>query len=94
MLDGQDPLNILEEIPEGQADPGFPAYSPLWDIHLATWTPAATAAGQNTRQDDFGTAFNLAQAGGPVGSFPTLNQPLQPSGFVVNCPAISMNPSH
>ena len=94
MLDGQDPLNILEEIPEGQADPGFPAYSPLWDIHLATWTPAAVAAGQNTRQDDFGTAFNLAQVGGPAGSFPTLNQPLQPSGFVVNCPAISMNPSH
>jgi hypothetical protein len=93
ILDGQSPLNILQEIPEGQADPGFPAYSPLWDIHLATWTPAAVAAGQNSRQADFGTARNLATAGGPVGTFPDLAQPLKAAGFVVNCPAVSLNPS-
>jgi hypothetical protein len=83
ILDHQDPLNILEEIPEGQADPGHPAYSPLWDIHLASWTAAAVAAGQNVRQDDFATAF----------SNPLVVQPVQPAGFVVNCPAVSMNPS-
>jgi hypothetical protein len=83
ILDHQDPLNILEEIPEGQADPGFPAYSPLWDIHLAAWTPAAVASGQNVRQDDFATAFTN----------PLVVQPVRPAGFVVNCPAVSMNPS-
>src|SRR6516162_8309718 len=38
ILDGPPPLNILQEIPErtSQFD-----YSPLWDIHLATWTDAA-----------------------------------------------------
>ncbi len=90
IVDGVLPLNILKEIPEGQADPGFPAYSPLWDIHLAMWTvPGA----QWTRQAAFGTVINLSQPGGPVASFGTGAQPLQASGFIVNCPAVSMNPS-
>jgi hypothetical protein len=90
ILDKQDPLNILKEIPEGQADPGAPAYSPLWDIHLAQWTVAVT---QRIRQTDFATAFNLSQPGGSVQSFGSGVQPLQPSNFIVNCPAVSMNPS-
>jgi hypothetical protein len=87
LVDGLNPLNILKEIPEGQADPGFPAYSPLWDIHLAAWAPGTTP----TRQADFGTVEALAAAGqvtSPDGS------PLAPAGFIVNCPAVSMNPSH
>ena len=50
LLDGLAPLNILHEVPEGQSDPGFPVYSPLWDIHLVQWTPVAITSGQNTRQ--------------------------------------------
>jgi hypothetical protein len=82
------PLNTLDEIPEGQADPGFPAYSPLWDIHLAEWTPAAVAAGLNTRQRDFGTELALVAEGlvtGPGGA------PFGASGFIVNCPAVSLD---
>src|SRR5262249_55938059 len=47
LLDGPPPLNILKEIPEptSQFD-----YSPLWDVHLETWTAAAIAAGLNLRQ--------------------------------------------
>ena len=88
ILDGAFPLNILEEIPEGQADPGFPAYSPLWDVHLAQWTAAAVAAGDNTRQADFGTVIALSD----VGTFPSGARPLQAAGFTVNCPAVSLNP--
>jgi hypothetical protein len=82
------PLNTLDEIPEGQADPSFPAYSPLWDIHLAEWTPAAVAAGLNTRQRDFGTELALVADGlvtGPGGT------PFGASGFIVNCPAVSLD---
>src|SRR5215470_7141494 len=39
ILDGLSPLQTLEELEEGQSNPGFPAYSPLWDVHLAEWTP-------------------------------------------------------
>src|SRR5262245_29316368 len=63
LLDLADPLQTLEELPEGQSDPGFPAYSPLWDVHLAQWTPSAVAQGLNTRQTDFGTELNLAAQG-------------------------------
>ncbi len=82
------PLNTLHEIPSGQADPAFPVYSPLWDIRLATWTAAAIANGLNTRQTDFGTELLLVAEGfvtGPGGA------PFGPSGFIVNCPAVSLD---
>jgi hypothetical protein len=88
ILDGRHPLNILKEIPEGQADPGRPAYSPLWDIHLAEWTAPVN---QRTLQNDFSTALSLSNPGGPVRSFGSDTQPLTASGFDVNCPAVSMN---
>jgi hypothetical protein len=79
------PLNILKEVP--QPDSQF-LYSPLWDIHLQTWTDAAIAAGLDTRQDNFNDAMNqvtlgnaTAFGGGPFG----------PSGFIVNCPVISLD---
>src|SRR5262249_5602794 len=58
ILDGISPLQTLEELEEGQSDAGFPAYSPLWDVRLAEWTPAAVAQGLNTRQTDFGTELS------------------------------------
>src|SRR5262249_41737204 len=41
LLDGPPPLNILQEIPEPKSQ--FD-YSPLWDVHLESWTSAAIAA--------------------------------------------------
>jgi hypothetical protein len=89
LLDGLAPLNILKEIPEPTAR--FD-YSPLWDIHFETWN-AAVAAGLNLRQTDFSTALQQVADGQATG-FPA-GSPLGPTGFVVNCPVVSLdvNPS-
>ena len=80
LLDGLDPLNVLAWTPnQGR-------YSPLWDVHLATWTRAAVAAGRNTRQRRFADVEDLGEAGtvtAPDGSA------FGPSGFIVNCPIVA-----
>ena len=69
-----DPLNVLAWMPnQGR-------YSPLWDVHLARWSDAAVAAGQNLRQTDFGTVQDLADHGQIDG--------LRAAGVVVNCPPV------
>ncbi len=80
ILDGLSPLNVL------RWNPSQGRYSPLWDVHLAAWTPAAVAARSNLRQMDFGDILGLADHGqvtAPDGS------PFAASGFIVNCPIIS-----
>jgi hypothetical protein len=86
ILDGPPPLNILQEIPEQKSQ--FD-YSPMWDIHLATWTDAAVAAGLNLRQTDFSAAVQQVADGNATG-FPAGNS-FGPSGFVVNCPVVSLD---
>jgi hypothetical protein len=86
ILDGPPPLNILQEIPEQKSQ--FD-YSPMWDIHLATWTDAAVGAGLNLRQTDFSAALQQV-ADGNVTGFPA-GSPFGPSGFVVNCPVVSLD---
>lgn len=80
ITDGGSPLNVLAWNPtQGR-------YSPLWDVHLAAWTPVAVASGQNLRQTDFGKVRNLAQKfqiTGPGGAA------FGPAGFIVNCPIVS-----
>jgi hypothetical protein len=81
LLDGLSPLNVL------RWNPTQGRYSPLWDVHLAQWTNQAITSGQNLRQTDFGTVQNLAQDGlitAPNGTA------FGPSGFIVNCPIVSM----
>lgn len=83
LLDGLDPLNILNAIPSNTV-----AYSPLWDIHLAAWTQTAINNQQNQRQEDFSTILSLVQQGlvtGPKGAA------FGASGFVVNCPVMSQD---
>jgi hypothetical protein len=81
LVDGLSPLNVLAWNPtQGR-------YSPLWDVHLAQWTTQAISSHQNLRQTDFGTVQNLAQDGlitAPNGGA------FGPSGFIVNCPIVSM----
>jgi hypothetical protein len=86
ILDGPPPLNILQEIPEptSQFD-----YSPMWDVHLETWTDAAVAAGLNVRQTDFSAALQQVTDGNATG-FP-VGSPFGPSGFIVNCPVVSLD---
>jgi hypothetical protein len=86
ILDGPPPLNILQEVPEPTAR--FD-YSPMWDVHLATWTSTAVSAGLDLRQTDFSSA--LAQvSSGTVTGFPA-GTPFGPSGFIVNCPVVSLD---
>ena len=82
ILDGLSPLNVIDPIP------GDDTYSPLWDIHLATWTPAAVASHANTRQAKYDDVVELADHGmitAPDGTA------FKASGFIVNCPPISIN---
>jgi hypothetical protein len=61
----------------------------MWDIHLETWTDAAVANGLNVRQTDFSTALQQVTNGFATG-FPG-GTPFGPSGFVVNCPVVSLD---
>jgi hypothetical protein len=81
ILDGLDPLNLL------RWNPSQGRYSPLWDVNLARWIDQVVAAGGNLRQTDVGTAQGLADHGlltAPDGG------PLTASGFIVNCPIVSL----
>jgi hypothetical protein len=86
ILDGPPPLNILQEIPEQKSQ--FD-YSPMWDVHLETWTDAIVTAGLNLRQTDFSAALQQVADGNATG-FPA-GSPFGPSGFVVNCPVVSLD---
>jgi hypothetical protein len=81
VADGLDPLNVL------RWNPSQGRYSPLWDVHLAAWTPSVVAAGQNLRQRDFGDIEGLADHGlitAPDGGA------FRASGFIVDCPIVSL----
>lgn len=86
VLDGLNPLNVVQQIP------GNPLYSPLWELHVITWSAASVASHQNTRQTDFDTIVGLttstpqrAAGSGPGGAFAA-------SGPVPNCPLFSLEP--
>jgi len=78
------PRNILTAIPAGAA---AAAYSPLWDVHIAAWTPQAIASHENLLQKDQANVFALVgrkAITGPEG------KPLGPVGTVVNCPVVAV----
>ena len=84
------PRNILQEIPKN-VNKGLAVYSPMWDMHLAAWGSDQVALGLNVLQGDFDEVSHLAQQGlitAPDGT------PWGPTGFIVNCPVISLNHNH
>jgi len=87
ILDQESPLNILEDVPNsgGQFN-----YSPMWDIHLVQWNASVPVANR-LRQTDFARAEALvgtqAQSITPQG---TASDTFQASGFIVDCPLISI----
>ena len=87
LLDNESPLNILEDVPN---DGGQFNYSPMWDIHLVEWNASVPVASR-VRQTDFATAEALvgtrAQSITAAGM---LSDTFQSSGFIVNCPLISI----
>ena len=86
ILDQEPPLNILKEVPHPGA---LFDYSPVWDIHLETWTNAAVTNGLNLRQTDFSAALQQVTTGRATG-FPA-GTSFGPSGFIVNCPVVSLD---
>jgi len=87
ILDQESPLNILEDVPNngGQFN-----YSPMWDIHLLQWNDSVPVANR-LRQTDFARAEALvgtqAQSITPQG---TTSNTFQATGFIVNCPLMSI----
>jgi len=87
ILDHESPLNILEDVPNngGQFN-----YSPMWDIHLVHWNDSVPVSNR-LRQTDFARAEALvgtqAQSITPNG---TLSNTFQATGFIVNCPLMSI----
>lgn len=88
LTDGHSPLNILQHVPSTDSDSPF-LYSPLWDVHFETWTPAAVAEGINFRQIAFDDAVAQVAAGNATG-FPA-GTPFRATGFMVTCPVISLD---
>jgi hypothetical protein len=86
ILDQESPLNLLKEVPHPGA---LFDYSPVWDIHQETWTDAAVTGGLNLRQTDFSAALQQVTTGLATG-FPA-GTPFGPSGFIVNCPVVSLD---
>jgi hypothetical protein len=84
ILDDTFPLNILQFIPDDAE--GIANYSPIWDVHLATWK-SSVPVDQRTRQDEFEQTEANTQVTQPDGT-----SPLKPSGFEVNCPIVSTDP--
>jgi hypothetical protein len=90
IVDKLDPHNILKEVPilPFHPDIGAPEYTPGWDVHLAEWTAEAIAAGSRVKlqsTDEVALRVMMGQVKAPGG------KKFGPSGFVVNCPLISID---
>lgn len=75
------PLNVLASFPTGAT---AAAYTPLWNVVVLAWKPAALAAHKDvvlTGPADI--AAHDADLSGPGG------KPAGPVGFVVNCPVVA-----
>jgi hypothetical protein len=89
ILDHLDPHNILHETPQlpGHTDVGDPKYTPMWDVHLAVWTPAAINAGDRVELRHIDEEVTPRVTKGLITG--ANGAPFGPSGFAVNCPLIS-----
>jgi hypothetical protein len=90
ILDKLDPHNILKEVPilPLHSGVGAPEYTPGWDVHLAEWTPAALNSGARVKlqsTDEVALRVMMKDVTGPGG------KKFGASGFVVNCPLISID---
>ncbi len=93
---GIDPINIFPIPPKNNNRSKSNNYSPLWDLHVNMWTPAAVRAGRVKRIRSLGELTRLVRAGHVTSA--TMNPPglgnpfiagLRPTGPIVNCPVIA-----
>jgi hypothetical protein len=93
---GIDPINIFPIPPSNSNRSRSNNYSPLWDLHVNMWTPAAVSAGRVTRIRSVAQLNRLIRAGHVTSAM--INPPgpgnayiggLRPTGPIVNCPVIA-----
>ncbi len=93
---GIDPINIFPLAPQNNNRSASNNYSPLWDLHVNMWTPAAIRAGRVTRIRSQTQLNRLIRAGHVTSA--EINPPgpgnpyiggLRPTGPIVNCPVIA-----
>jgi hypothetical protein len=93
---GIDPINIFPIRPSNNNRSNTNNYSPLWDIHVNMWTPAAVAAGRVKRIRSLAELNRLVRAGHVRSAMISPPAPgnryiagLRPTGPIVNCPVIA-----
>lgn len=91
LIGGLSPLNVMQGAPDpAGADP---SYSPVWDLHLVMWTPAAISQNQRVKIITWAEAAAYAERGFLVSAMPgTANAALNgltSTGIVVNCPVVA-----
>ncbi len=80
------PLNILQAVPNGLDDPGFPLYSPMWDTHFVKWQLPYEERLPRADFDEVRADPDVTnQIDGPFGP--------AGAGGVGNCPVISIETS-
>lgn len=95
----ESPRNLLHEAPTlpYHSDVGSTLYSPMWDVHLATWTPEAIAAGDRYQLRDVDTVLQTEVAANPnigpgdVSVTAPGGSAFGASDIVVDCPLVSID---
>ena len=82
------PLNVLQHAPD-PAEKDLD-YSPLWDLHMASWTFSAIASNQREKVFTFQEAVSFARRGllvsSRMGAPNTALGRIQAAGVAINCP--------
>jgi hypothetical protein len=93
---GIDPINIFPIPPKNNDRSRSNNYSPLWDLHVNMWTPAAVSAGRVKRIRSLDELNRLVRAAhvtnamiNPPGPGNAYIAGLRPTGPIVNCPVIA-----
>ncbi|MCW2924119.1 MAG: hypothetical protein JWM98_1523 [Thermoleophilia bacterium] len=89
LLGGGSPLNVVQSLP------GNPAYSPIWDVAPAAWTPAAIKAGSRKLLTSTGAVKAAFERGDLTSGIPdgTANESLgglRAAGFISNCSVVAV----
>ncbi len=84
---GGDAHNVLDNWPTVPNAALAAHYSPLWDLQIAVYSPAAVAAGLNRTQTDANRIRQLSVR--KVLTSPGGVLPVTPVNIVINCPALA-----
>ena len=90
LLSDLSPLNVLQHAPDPTGMDV--SYSPLWDMHLASWTPSSINTNQREKVFTFMEATSFAKRGLLVSASPGLPNSqlggLHAAAVAINCPII------